>query len=88
MKVGFKNSFLKAVSKIPDKQLKLKIATVIEDAEKAESLNEIKNLIKLKGYSDYFRIRLGQYRIGLKLENDVFFFVAFAHRKDIYKTFP
>ena len=88
MKVSFKNSFLKAISKIPNKQLKINIAEVIEGTEKAESLNQIKNLIKLKGYSDYFRIRLGQYRIGLKLKNDILFFVAFAHRKDIYKTFP
>jgi hypothetical protein len=42
MKVSFKNSFLKAISKIPNKQLKINIAEVIEGAEKAESLNQIK----------------------------------------------
>jgi mRNA interferase RelE/StbE len=88
VKVKFKSSFLKAVSKHPDKRLKLRIAKIIEGAEIAESINDLKNLSKLKGCNDCYHIRIGQYRIGLKIENNELYFVAFAHRKDIYKTFP
>jgi mRNA interferase RelE/StbE len=88
MKVIFKKSFLKAISKLPDQRLKLKIAGIIENTEKASTLLELKNVSKMKGFDDIYRIRLGQYRIGIKLEDDILFFVAFAHRKDIYKLFP
>ncbi|MCF8308850.1 MAG: type II toxin-antitoxin system RelE/ParE family toxin [Bacteroidales bacterium] len=46
------------------------------------------NLKKLKGYKDYYRIRLSDYRIGIQIKDDTVFFVVFGHRKDIYKKFP
>jgi mRNA interferase RelE/StbE len=36
----------------------------------------------------YYRIRLGDYRVGLKIENNTVCFVRFLHRKDIYRYFP
>lgn len=39
MKVIFKGSFLKAVSKLSDKRLKMRIAKAIEDSENATSLD-------------------------------------------------
>ena len=44
--------------------------------------------IKLSGYTDYYRIRIGEYRIGLKYSNKTITLVRFLHRKDIYKFFP
>ena len=42
----------------------------------------------MEGYSIYYRIRIGNYRIGLQIENELVYFVAFDHRKDIYRNFP
>jgi len=43
--------------------------------------------IKLKGYNDLFRIRIGMYRVIYSVENDVLVIqvIAIGHRKDIYK---
>ena len=35
-----------------------------------------------------YRLKLGDYRIGLALENDIVVFVRFLDRKDIHKYFP
>jgi len=43
---------------------------------------------KLKGYKSAFRIKTGNYRIGLIIENDEAIFVAILHRKEIYRNFP
>ena len=90
MKVSFKNSFLKSIQKIRNSELKEDIFEVISNVENAQNLIEIQNLKKLKGYSVYFRIRVGDYRIGIKWveDNQTVFFVTFDHRKDIYKKFP
>jgi mRNA interferase RelE/StbE len=90
MKIAFKNSFLKALNKLKDKSLKENIFEAISVAEEAETLDVIPNLKKLKGYTVYFRMRIGDYRIGLKWEDDeqTLYFVTFDHRKDIYKKFP
>jgi len=68
--------------------LKSSIEDVIAEVEQANTINFIGNLKKLKGYKEYYRIRVGNYRIGLQIQNDVVTFAAFLHRKDIYKKFP
>lgn len=88
MKVDFKKTFLKELEKLKNKSLKNSIYNSIIQVELAESILEIKNIKKLAGYEMYYRLRVGDYRIGLKLENDTVNFVIFEHRKDIYKTFP
>ena len=60
----------------------------IENVLAAKSISEIKNIKKMTGYKDYYRIRVGSYRIGLKIENNIVIFSVLKHRKDIYKRFP
>ncbi len=88
MKLTFTNKFLKQVSKLKDKKLQKEIEKIIESAETAPTLSEIKNLKKLKGHKDFYRIRLGNYRIGIHFNNHDFTFAAIDNRKDIYKYFP
>lgn len=88
MKLAFTNKFLKQVSKLKDKKLAKEIERVIGSTEVATSLSEIKNLKKLKGHKDFYRIRVGDYRIGIQFKNSEFTFAAIDSRKDIYKYFP
>lgn len=88
MKVSFKKSFLKELKKLKDKHLKDSVAACILQVESVSSVQKIKNIKKLAGYDHYYRIRVGDYRIGLKIEDDLIFFVVIEHRKDIYKMFP
>lgn len=39
---------------------------------------------KLIGYSDIYRIRVGQYRIVYRQRTDVVHIILIGHRKDIY----
>ncbi len=88
MKLVFTNKFLKQVSRLKDKKLAQEIEVIIEATEIANSLSEIKNLKKLKGHKDFYRIRVGDYRIGIQFKNNEFTFAAIDNRKDIYKYFP
>lgn len=88
MKTEFKASFLKAIKKIKDQQLKSEIAEAIKEVESAKDLRQIKKLKKLKGYKHYYRIRIKDYRIGLKIENETVYFVDIDHRKNVYRLFP
>jgi len=36
----------------------------------------------------YYRIRLGDYRIGLVVNEQTVVFVRFLHRREIYRYFP
>lgn len=88
MKVEFRESFAKDLKGVKDNSLLKRAKEVIEGVEEADSLADISNLKKLKGGGNYFRLRVGDYRVGVTLENDVVTFVRFLNRKDIYKYFP
>ncbi|WP_153631654.1 type II toxin-antitoxin system RelE/ParE family toxin [Prolixibacter sp. SD074] len=56
--------------------------------QSAQKLTEIKNLKKLKGHKNFFRIRVGDYRIGIAVQDKKVILAAFDHHSDIYKYFP
>jgi mRNA interferase RelE/StbE len=88
LKVEFRESFLKDIRKIKDKGVLETLKKAIEDVENAESLTDIVNLKKMHGSRGYFRIRLGDHRLGLKVDADTVQFVRFLHRREIYRFFP
>ncbi len=88
MNVEFRKSFEKDLSSIQDVALLQRIRTVIEEVETAENLNEVTNIKKLKGVGAYYRIRVGDYRIGIVVNEDTVIFVRALHRKDVYRYFP
>jgi mRNA interferase RelE/StbE len=88
VKVEFRESFAKDLKGIKNKNLLKRAKEVIELVEQADSLTSISNLKKLKGGGNYFRLRVGDYRVGLAFENDTVILVRFLNRKDIYKYFP
>ncbi len=88
MNVQFRASFSKDLRSIKNNNLLDRIRETIESIEKAQKLPDIANLKKLKGGSIYYRIRVGEYRIGLTIENDTVAFVLCLNRKEIYRYFP
>ncbi|MDH5475600.1 MAG: hypothetical protein OEX22_07930 [Cyclobacteriaceae bacterium] len=56
--------------------------------KKAENFDDLSGIKKLTGFDDAFRIRTGNYRIGVFVDEEVVQFARVAHRKDIYKIFP
>ena len=88
MRIEFKKSFLKESKKLRNKHLKDGVFNCIKQVESVQNVSEIRNLKKLSGFDVYYRIRVGDYRIGVKIEREVVYFVVFEHRKDIYKGFP
>jgi mRNA interferase RelE/StbE len=89
MIVRIDKSFQKDVDKINDAKIKHAIIEAIHLIQDTENFSSIKNLKKLTGYKDLYRIRLGNYRIGLRYTYDQeLIFIRFLHRKDIYQKWP
>lgn len=60
----------------------------IENVKISTAVHNINGIKKLKGHKNCFRIRIGEYRIGLYLDGKIIEFVRFLNRKEIYKYFP
>lgn len=88
MQVEFRRSFKKDLVKIKDSKVLSRIQNVIEEIQEAENLNQVSQLKKLRGESNYYRIRVGSYRMGIKVGEGVVLFIRILHRKEIYRYFP
>ena len=88
MNVEFRAGFARDLKRVKDEKLKARVRGVIDRVEQVQSLQEIENLKKLRSGDRYYRIRIGDYRIGLAVEESTVIFVRFLHRKDLYRYFP
>ncbi|MDQ3813235.1 MAG: type II toxin-antitoxin system RelE/ParE family toxin [Armatimonadota bacterium] len=88
MKTEFKSSFARDLRTIRDRNLLARIQAVIETVEQAEALQDIANLSKLQGGDNFYRIRVGDYRVGIVIESDTVIFVRCLNRREIYRYFP
>lgn len=88
MEVIFLRSFLNDIKKLNDKKLKEKIKEFILNLEKSETIDDVHNVKKLKGYSTAYRWRTGDYRLGFYKNENSIEIARFVKRNDIYKVFP
>ena len=89
MIIEFDKSFEKSLRSIHDPNVLRKLKRIIIQIENSPSLLQLPNVIKLSGFLHYYRIRIGEYRVGIELINKTKVrFILIAHRKDIYKAFP
>jgi mRNA interferase RelE/StbE len=65
-----------------------KLAHKIAEIKTCKSLNDVDNVKKLEGHPSYFRIKIGNYRLGIRISDDSAILLRFLHRKEIYRYFP
>ena len=90
MEVFFKPIFIKDFKKLP-RETRNEVKNICyEIFPPLNSLKDIKNykIKPIQGFKNYYRIKLGDYRIGFKKENENIIFMRILQRKDIYKYFP
>lgn len=90
MQVLFKPSFIKDAKKLPSfvyVEVKRICLTIFPSIESPRDLSGL-DIQKLRGFRSYYKIRIGDYRVGFKVEDRVVTFMRVLHRKDIYRYFP
>ena len=88
MIVKIDKSLQKDLKKINDQSVKSTLANTILNIQNVLKPTDIQNIKKLKGTKNFYRVRLGNYRLGMIIEGEEVILVRLLHRKDIYKFFP
>lgn len=88
MTVEFRTSFARDLKTVRDAALLTRIQSAIETVQQAETLQDIPNLLKLQGGGNFYRLRVGDYRLGLEITGETAAFVRCLNRSEIYKNFP
>lgn len=91
MKTAFTISFLRDVRKLPDDAVREQVRDAILLLETVPDLRSVPHLKKLSGSGSYYRIRLGDYRVGIRVEERCRYVhpgIRLLPRKDIYRYSP
>lgn len=88
MKVEFLRSFAKDVDELTSSVAKQRIMDLIRQVESASSIRQIPQIKKLKGLTSAYRIRVGDYRVGIFVTQGTVQFARVKNRKEIYRSFP
>jgi mRNA-degrading endonuclease RelE of RelBE toxin-antitoxin system len=90
LEVKYRKLFLKDLKKLKSYQVHYDRVYEIafEILPKAENLREIKNLKPMKGYPKRYRIWVGDFRIGLEVQDKKVEMMRVLHRKEFYRYFP
>lgn len=87
MKVEFRKKFFKDYEDLP-KHIRIKLRPILGKLGLINSLNEVGAIKKLKGFDNFYRLRIADYRIGFQLTGETLIIERVLHRKDIYKEYP
>lgn len=87
MATAFRASFVRDLKKLKDQRVREQVRAVIEAVESAEALADLPNVKKMSGSGGYYRVRIGDYRIGRAAEGAEVEFVRVLHRKDVYRRY-
>ena len=88
MNTAYRESFDADLSAIKNASLLRRIRKAIEQVEAARTFQQIPNLKCLEAAGKYYRIRVGDYRIGFVFEHGTVVFVRCLDRKEIYPFLP
>jgi mRNA interferase RelE/StbE len=89
LKVLYAKAFLKDLEAVsPNTGVKKRLSKLIEILMATDTLDAIRNIKKIEGYDCYYRLRIGDYRLGLKISDNTVELIRFLHRRDIYRRFP
>lgn len=88
-KTEYKKTFLKELSHLPS-GIRKRIENIVFEELVCDNPFKLGYIEKLKGYEDKYKIRVGDYRIGITInnQNKTITLNRVANRKDIYRVFP
>ena len=88
MQIKYEAKFEKDLKKIQDTNLLKRLKKLIHTIQKSNSTIDIPHIKKLKGHDSFYRIKIGDYRIGFELLNEELILTRILHRKKTYRYFP
>ncbi|MEZ2239578.1 type II toxin-antitoxin system RelE/ParE family toxin [Microcoleus sp.] len=89
MEVQYREAFLKDLKQLKSSTSYQRIYELaFTTLEVINTLEEIPNIKAMRGYSGRYRIRIGDYRMGIEVNGDVIEVMRVLHRREFYRYFP
>ncbi len=88
MELRYKRRFERDLRRLRDANLLARVERVIADVHAACEIADVRGIAALQGSAVHYRIRIGDYRLGIEIGDGAPILVRFRHRRDFYQGFP
>ena len=89
MKLEPSPGFIRDLRRVRDPNLQHRVGQAIAALEAATSFTEVSGIRRITSASGrHYRIRIGNYRLGITIEDNVTVLATFGHRREFYRRFP
>ncbi len=88
MEIRYRTSFGRDLRRERNSDLRRRVERIVEQLQRAPSVASVPSLASMRGYANHYRIRVGDYRLGIIVDDDTVILVRLLHRRDIYRHFP
>jgi mRNA-degrading endonuclease RelE of RelBE toxin-antitoxin system len=89
LEVQYREAFLKDIKQLKSSTLYQRIYELaFTTLPEISTLQEIPNIKAMRGYTGRYRIRIGDYRVGIEVNGDVIEVMRVLHRREFYRYFP
>ena len=89
MEVQYRQAFLKDLKQLKSSESYQRIYVIaFTTLENINLLEEIPDIKAMRGYNGRYRIRIGDYRIGIEVNGDIIEVMRVLHRREFYRYFP
>ena len=89
MEVQYRQAFLKDLKQLKSSESYQRIyAIAFTTLENINLLEEIPDIKAMRSYTGRYRIRIGDYRIGIEVNGDIIEVMRVLHRREFYRYFP
>jgi mRNA interferase RelE/StbE len=87
--IKYTKRFLKELSTLPE-SVQSRVEVIVFEELKSGNPFALSYISKMKGYNDKYKIRVGDYRIGMTFDskNQQIICQRVADRREIYRVFP
>ena len=88
MEIRYGAGFNRDLARIRNPDLSRRIERIIGDLKAASTITDVRGLRSMTGAERHYRIRIGDYRLGVSVDGDAVTLLRFVHRREIYRVFP
>ena len=87
MEIRRERRFTLDLRRVRSDQMQRRVRRKLAEMEAAPSLAHVSSVEKMAGSENHYRIRIGNYRLGLEMDGETAILQS-APRDQIYRTFP
>ena len=89
MQVKYREAFLRDLKKLKKQAIYQQVYEIVfTSLPQAKTLQDVPHCKALKGHPKRYRIRVGDYRIGLQREGQTLQVMRVMHRREFYRYYP